>query len=458
MGNNVTEGAIIQHLAKVRARRVQKNKTVPPPLRRGGVGSAASCKESEAPATPDTPGEGLEYVATNRAKRSIQPTVRTEKRSSGNAVHDDVLSGSDEEWTSNNQHRSNKHKNKRSHKKRKSTPPAEHTIDDRASEPDLAIGQSIESSPDTKMVAVGARFLDFLGNGELKEEPRAEMIAKSEDELETKQTLIVKLRLGASNLGRLMHKGTGVYQDRDPEKRWKLPSPGPNGEKWGFSRDYYGPIPKAGRHSHNPGLLRGEWPLDVALRQYDAPQAATWGDETYEPDPRLVHPARYLDDPNCAPQLRLHRKLRTNEESNASARILDQELPAYRSYVETHRELPPYYDPSLNTVHTVHETKLDDNYKLQDFSTTNVSSSSNVMTQLPSSLYQPNGVNGFDLPRSQIEDGMNTHQNLESKYTGTIDDHVDRHQELPPGKIFDVDSMLGENIIEEAKSLDWWQD
>ncbi|KAL5360709.1 hypothetical protein BJX96DRAFT_150708 [Aspergillus floccosus] len=46
MGHNVTEGAIVQHLAKLRSRRVASDKAVPPPLRRGGVGSS-STKSSE---------------------------------------------------------------------------------------------------------------------------------------------------------------------------------------------------------------------------------------------------------------------------------------------------------------------------------------------------------------------------------------------------------------------------
>ncbi|KAL4785479.1 hypothetical protein BJX76DRAFT_346983 [Aspergillus varians] len=38
MGNNVSEGAIVQHLAKIRTRRVEADEEVPPPLKRG-VGS-----------------------------------------------------------------------------------------------------------------------------------------------------------------------------------------------------------------------------------------------------------------------------------------------------------------------------------------------------------------------------------------------------------------------------------
>ncbi|KAL4896884.1 hypothetical protein BDV59DRAFT_79809 [Aspergillus ambiguus] len=42
MGHNVTEGAIVQHLAKLRNRRVTAGKDVPPPLRRGGAGSSSN--------------------------------------------------------------------------------------------------------------------------------------------------------------------------------------------------------------------------------------------------------------------------------------------------------------------------------------------------------------------------------------------------------------------------------
>ncbi|KAF9883815.1 hypothetical protein FE257_002752 [Aspergillus nanangensis] len=42
MKHGVTEGAIVQHLAKLRTRRVTAEKAVPPPLRRGGVGSTST--------------------------------------------------------------------------------------------------------------------------------------------------------------------------------------------------------------------------------------------------------------------------------------------------------------------------------------------------------------------------------------------------------------------------------
>ncbi|RDW90574.1 uncharacterized protein DSM5745_02349 [Aspergillus mulundensis] len=41
IGHNISEGAIVQHLAKIRARRIEANKEVPPALRRGSCGSYA---------------------------------------------------------------------------------------------------------------------------------------------------------------------------------------------------------------------------------------------------------------------------------------------------------------------------------------------------------------------------------------------------------------------------------
>ncbi|PLB48943.1 hypothetical protein P170DRAFT_475277 [Aspergillus steynii IBT 23096] len=52
MGHNVTEGAIVQHLAKLRARRAAIGKDVPPPLRRGGIGAAIKPSPSKTSTAP----------------------------------------------------------------------------------------------------------------------------------------------------------------------------------------------------------------------------------------------------------------------------------------------------------------------------------------------------------------------------------------------------------------------
>lgn len=429
MGNNVSEGAIIQHLAKLRTRRAEKNKQVPPPLRRGGGYTGAS-KISEAPVTPQSPKENPGDVTERRAHQRNQPRTKVEKRSASKIT--DISSESDEEWTSDTP-KTKKSKQKRAQKKRKTTPvepepPVDHVISD----DDVTVVTTESSQKSGELVAVGADFLKFLDdNDEAEEEDRAATPSEDEDQACTQQSLIVTLKPGPDNMRRLKYKGTGVFQDRDPEQRWEMPPLGPNGESWGFSRDYYGPIPQSAQHSHNPGLLRGEWPREVAMRQYEAPQAVTWSHETYHPDPRLVHPALFLEDPNCEPQLQFHRKLRTAEESNAGARALDQASPAYQAYARTHRELPTYRDTSWTTA----------------------AAQSSQHVSLRDSGYGSE----FETTRPHPEKKLDARPILDtSQPLGTSDALVDRRDELPPGKIF-ADGMIDETLVSEAATVDWWQ-
>lgn len=425
MGNNVSEGAIIQHLSKLRIRRVEKNKQVPPPLRRGGAYSGA--KISEAPVTPQSPKRKPDDVTERRSNQRSQPKINVEKRSASKII--DISSDSDEEWTSDTLRKS---KQKRAQKKRKTTlvdlePPVDHIVSD-----DDATVETTESSQGSNaLVAVGADFLEFLGgNSKAQEEDRAATPSEDGDQQESKKSMMITLKPGTNNMRRLTYKGTGVFQDRDPERRWEMPPPGPNGESWGFSRDYYGPIPQSSQHSRNPGLLHGEWPREVAMRQYEAPQAVTWSHETYHPDPRLVHPAVFLEDPNCEPQLKFHRKLRTAEESSSGARALDQASPAYQAYVTTHRELPTYPHSSWTTSATQPSQHL--------------------------SLRDSGYGSDFDTARQQTEVKLDTLHFLDTKDPGTNDALVGGHDELPPGKIF-ADEMIDETLISEAANLDWWQ-
>ena len=54
MGQYVTEGAVIQHLAKLRCRMVEQGVRVPPPLRRGGAGRGLSTGGPTAVVTPSS--------------------------------------------------------------------------------------------------------------------------------------------------------------------------------------------------------------------------------------------------------------------------------------------------------------------------------------------------------------------------------------------------------------------
>jgi hypothetical protein len=455
MANNVTEGAIVQHLAKIRARRVQKDKEVPPPLRRGvGVGSTASPKPQETPATPVSPAPSAEESGARRAKPHNETKAKAEKRPASDEEYY-TSSDSDKEWTSSQRPKpTTRSRQKKTHKKRKPTPPAhapESVIDDKDDDDDGDDGAadgSIASDAEAEMVAVGAEFLEFV-NDEQKEE--YDTRSSSEDE-DTDKALIVKLNVGAENLRLLKHKGIGVFQGRDPEQRWIMPPSDPNVEKWGFSKDYYGPVPKSCHNPHNPGLLRGEWPLEVAMRQYAAPQAVTWANETYVPDPRLVHPANYLEGPSCNPQLKFHRKLRGIEESDSGTRRGDQKLPAYQAYMNTHRELPTYFDQSWKAAPTINTTQSVGDFDMQDFATTSTTSPS-----IAAGPYH-HDFNNFLVAQPQIEEEVDTQQTLDVKHTVTTDDQVQHGSEPSLGKTSDVDKKRYQNIVEDAKGLFWWQD
>ncbi|KAL2856691.1 hypothetical protein BJY01DRAFT_242734 [Aspergillus pseudoustus] len=71
MQHNTTEGAIVQHLTKLRKRRVEAKKAVPPPLKRGFRGSSS----------------GVSGVSVERNIKENRPDTRTENGES-----------SDEEW------------------------------------------------------------------------------------------------------------------------------------------------------------------------------------------------------------------------------------------------------------------------------------------------------------------------------------------------------------------------
>jgi hypothetical protein len=67
MKNNVTEGAIVQHLAKLRARRIEAKKEVPPPLRRGGgLGTAKGSSKRSKPK-----GRKLAELSDSEATREL---------------------------------------------------------------------------------------------------------------------------------------------------------------------------------------------------------------------------------------------------------------------------------------------------------------------------------------------------------------------------------------------------
>ncbi|KAL5343816.1 hypothetical protein BJX70DRAFT_505 [Aspergillus crustosus] len=136
MGHDTTEGAIVQHLAKLRARRIQARKAVPPPLKRGSV--AAPSKGSDVPDTRRQQGS-----------RGQPSTV------------DDT---SDEEWV---ERRTSKRRNPRSKIKRRKayyTPVPDQDLE--------------ESDGDGELLAPGAKFLDLPNDGHTVPSPSPQPIRK----------------------------------------------------------------------------------------------------------------------------------------------------------------------------------------------------------------------------------------------------------------------------------------
>ncbi|CRG83053.1 hypothetical protein PISL3812_00401 [Talaromyces islandicus] len=460
MSEDISEGAIVQHLAKMRTRRLQSNKPVPPPLRRGGPGpssASSSLLSSKSFETSPTSSQAPKQEQKNK------PNTKTKKRAPIDGIPIKIYSGDDEDWEPSQTKKRGKFKGQTPQKKRKRAVPIDEPIHIKEEEENHVKGEvedsedevpsySSSSSSNMEILAANAPFLQFLEDEEEIEVSSAPpAVAEEEAADEEPESLVVTLKPGKDKLCKIEYKGTGIYHDRDPERRWHLPTTSLEGEKWGFSKDYFGPVPTGYHDSQNPGLLRGQWPLDVIMRQYDAPQALAWAGETHDPDPRIVHPAKWLDNPDSEPQLRFHRNLSTAEQSNLEARAVDQERFEYKGYENRHRELPTYFDPSWNTAPTLSVQDEDDTtYQMHNFSTGN-----NVPANQGDILLHSD-FNSFGLAHPQLEKGWDKSALIDSKWNDTIDNENVPDGTVPPGKIFDLDQMLSNDTLDEAENLAWW--
>ncbi|PYH96073.1 hypothetical protein BO71DRAFT_301510, partial [Aspergillus ellipticus CBS 707.79] len=145
MGHNVTEGAIVQHLAKLRSRRVASNKAVPPPLRRGGVGAVCgSTQETRAAA--------------------VQENKRTRNKNQSNPDADESWSArphadesSDEDWEQGSASRKQKKSPKRKKSESRSVKGVSTKIKHESSDSDAE--STIQYSND--LLVPGAKFLEY---------------------------------------------------------------------------------------------------------------------------------------------------------------------------------------------------------------------------------------------------------------------------------------------------------
>ncbi|KAL4867448.1 hypothetical protein BDV12DRAFT_209911 [Aspergillus spectabilis] len=124
MGHDTTEGAIVQHLAKLRSRRLQAGKSVPPPLKRG--------------------------LAAGSSKSFDMPSNRRQKGSRDQAGYVADTDTSDEEWV---ERRTSKRRKPRTKTK---SPPTyyKQTLD----------VEYKESDSDGELLAPGAKFLELPKN------------------------------------------------------------------------------------------------------------------------------------------------------------------------------------------------------------------------------------------------------------------------------------------------------
>ncbi|PYH70915.1 uncharacterized protein BO88DRAFT_478912 [Aspergillus vadensis CBS 113365] len=148
MGHNVTEGAIVQHLAKLRSRRVSADKAVPPPLRRGATGMSKSAEE-----TP------TKSVADEEPKHKAGPSKTNASGPRGKPRHQHT--SSDEEWVQGRPPRS-----RRLRKRRKSAVKVEESSSEsEKSESDDDDKRSSVASSDELLVP-GAKFLEYPNDAE----------------------------------------------------------------------------------------------------------------------------------------------------------------------------------------------------------------------------------------------------------------------------------------------------
>lgn len=90
MGHDISDGAIVQHLAKLRVRMINAGLDVPPPLRRGGtappskisrsIGTPKGTRSKGALAEDDTGDDFTEHLSDNLSEDSGQYHGQTAKR------------------------------------------------------------------------------------------------------------------------------------------------------------------------------------------------------------------------------------------------------------------------------------------------------------------------------------------------------------------------------------------
>lgn len=463
MGNNVSEGAIVQHLAKLRNRRVAADKQVPPPLRRGGCGSASKASGSS-PAlqnsaaresTRTSPQASSTKASTQTPSKAPSLKLKAKTRKAETALErDDFSESSDEEYGA--RRVAKKSAPNMSGKRRKLV----YSDSDADTEND---GNTADAEPDEEMVAVGAQFLRFPNDDK---ESSPDTAASKEADDQEKPSKIVTLRYG-SRIPKLLpidsitlndesticddntkvglvpgktYHGIGAHHIRDRTKTWTIPPAGPDNIEWGFSRDYYGPIPMNWDHPMKPWLIRGQWPKDVILRQYECPDVMPGQEELDdEPDPKIIHPATWIEDRvNCEPELLFHRKLRQfREDDRLELREEAKKRDDYQKYVTDHRELPSFFDPTWNAPPTMRVTRPQDDMKMHTY----LSGETVEPGETELAEHRPEAKSRILI---QLDPEVTASAMLDMNNITKIHDEFDRRHDWPSGKCYNLSEEIEE--------------
>ncbi|KAL6720271.1 hypothetical protein ACLMJK_002192 [Lecanora helva] len=194
MGEHVTGGAVIQHLAKVRLRMIDQGLAVPAALKRGGalrISTGSSSSRVPRPTKAST-GNGRGTLKKNPGKT---PTKRHASTGSEDTVDEDFDAGSDSDYGKPTAKRAKTAGRKRESPKTKAEDDDLGDIEDgRDDDDDVAVVKS-EDDEDGRILAAGASFLALQN----KSPKKGKVSKKTLPGANAKKSLIVSLQIPKAN-------------------------------------------------------------------------------------------------------------------------------------------------------------------------------------------------------------------------------------------------------------------
>lgn len=456
MGEGFTEASIVQHFTKLRSDRIAANKFVPPFLlqRNGGMGELADNPISENQAPDRLPPVNAAAPASRQVNEFMSMAGEVTDFGNGNGFQYASYGSSNVDNVKLKDPKSDNHDPDENNTKTPNGTGLQLAYRERDIDSDYEmsdVGSSSLRVPTSSDVTTPEAFSqdgDQLDDGTRSERQEIEnrlasvalpyspsdLVAQPAERSQVLDQISSDVKTGAYCFG------VGPYHDRDPERVWKIPLPGPQNIKWGFSKDYYGPIPIDSDNPLQPLLLNGKWPRDVVERQYQAPYALPWEVTPDEPDPKLVHPAAWLQEKEtCKPELLFHRRLRRFAEDDLPE--LRQELRKrrdYQEYMEKHREVPRFLDPTWNLPPTVAFAK----------------SASYKQHGSGDGPVPPQGEFEVHGPLIQLDPELKQESFVDMENAYSIYDDIDLRKRLPPIKCYDLVKPLTEEQLNREYG-DW---